>query len=360
MRIHTGVTTAVAGQYMMLQLFADGGDGGAGGTGGFGGEGAAIDTGVTGVDAEHQRLRELGVPESKIAKHKRAKKSTLSQGAVKQTEQTRQADNQAAAGDANEGKATDSGAQGQQAAPTRMTWSEIMADPEYNGEVQKIVSARVNEDKSAKKQLETLIPALELLARQYDLDPANMDYNALAQRVADDDRYYEDKALSMGVPVETAKKIDQQEREGARQQRQQQDAIFQEKLQKHVQKMRSEEAELKEEFPDFDLQEAMRNEQFARLCHPDHGVGVKAAYYALNHAKINAARDARTAQQVRQMAANSIQSGQMRPAENGSGVQAHAPTTYDPRKMTVQDFQRLKREVERANRRGQKIYPGQI
>ncbi len=82
-----------------------------------------------------------------------------------------------------------------------------------------------------------ITPALELLARKHNMDPANIDYDALAKAINDDRDYYEDKALEMGVPVETAMKIDQQERETARKQVQEQRTLQEQKIQEHIEKL---------------------------------------------------------------------------------------------------------------------------
>ena len=86
----------------------------------------------------------------------------------------------------------------------------------------------------AEDALSKLTPALELLARKHNIDVVNMDYDALAKAINDDNDYYEQKALEMGVPVETAKKIDQQERDTARVQREEARTLEQQKFQQHI------------------------------------------------------------------------------------------------------------------------------
>ena len=115
--------------------------------------------------------------------------------------QEQQANEQAAAAEnPTEEKKTDG--------PTRMSWDEIMADPEYNKQMQAVVQSRLRSAKGAEETLGKLTPTLELLARQHNLDPANIDYDALAKAISDDNAYYEDKALEMGISVETAKRLD--------------------------------------------------------------------------------------------------------------------------------------------------------
>ena len=116
--------------FSWLQLFADGtGDGAA--TSGVTSVAAGQDSGVTSVAAGQneqttaEKLRELGVPSEKL---KRAK---YNQKAAQQPEVNTQA---AAAQEATE--------EHKDTTVKRLSWDEIMADPEYNAEMQKVVQAR--------------------------------------------------------------------------------------------------------------------------------------------------------------------------------------------------------------------------
>ena len=77
-------------------------------------ENAATAPGENAADAG-QRLRELGIPEEKIPKHRARQEATLPEGAIR-------AEGQAAA----------------DAEPqNRLTWEQIVKDPEYNAQLQK-------------------------------------------------------------------------------------------------------------------------------------------------------------------------------------------------------------------------------
>ena len=227
-------------KWLNLQLFA--GEG----AGDGGGEGAA--QGANSADAGHQRLLELGVPEAKIRKNRAYKVNTpaAKPAAAEQSAAQEQKPEQAAA-------ATNPTEENKTEAPARMSWDEIMADPEYNKQMQAVVQSRLRSAKGAEDNLGKLTPALELLARKHGQDPANIDYDALAKAISDDESYYEDKALEMGVSVETAMKIDQQERDNARQQRQEAQTLEQQKFQQHIMKLEQQGEAMKKVFPNFDL-----------------------------------------------------------------------------------------------------------
>ena len=324
-------------KWLNLQLFA--GEG----AGDGGGEGAA--TGVEAADPGRQKLLELGVPADKLRKNRAytlnapAKKAAAAEQAG--TQEPKQM--QAAAASPTEEK-TD--------APARMSWDEIMADPEYNKQMQSVVQSRLRSAKGAEEILGKLAPALELLARKHGMDPANPDYDALVQAIRDDASFYEDKALEMGVSVETAKQIEQKAQDNARQQR----TLEQQKIQNHIMSLEQQGEELKKVFPNFDLRTELQNPAFARMTSPNMGLSVEDAYYAVHRKEIMATGMQVTAQKTAQMISNSIQAGTRRPAEAGTTGQAPSVTTFDYRNASQKQREELKRRI----RSGEKIYPGQL
>ena len=340
--------------WLNLQLFA--GEG----AGDGGGEGAATTGANATVDAE-QRLRDLGVPEDKIRRraNRTAAKPTASTASTARTASTAPKANDAAEPKTQAAAATEAPTEENNAnAPRRMSWDEIMADPEYNKNMQSVVQSRLKSAKGAEETLGKITPALELLARKYGLDPANMDYDALAKKINDDDGYYEDKALSMGVSVETAKKIDQQERDTARARREEARTIEDQRLRAHFDKITREGEALKKVFPKFDLRTELQNPAFARMTSPNVGISVEDAYYAVHRNEIQAAAMQATAQRTAQHISKSIQAGSRRPDEAGASSQAPSVTTFDYSKASPEQRAAFKKDLRERMARGEKVYPG--
>ena len=340
-------------KWFWLQLFAGEGEGASGG--GEGGGDGAVSGANDGVAAEHQRLLELGVPEEKLRKRAQRAKAKLPEGAVRtapmKTQEQKPQEQVATANNPTEEKT-------ETTAPARMSWDEIMADPEYNKQMQLTVQSRLKNAKASEEALSKLAPALELLARRHGLDAENMDYEAIAKAINDDDAYYEDKALEMGVTLETAKRIDQQERDHARQQREEARNLEQQKLQNHFMKLEQQGESLKKVFPNFDLRTELQNQVFARLTHPNVGLSVEDAYHAVHRKEIDAARSQVIAQQTTQKISNAIQAGYRRPDENGTSGQSASVTTFDYSRASKEQREALKREIYAAKARGEKLYPG--
>lgn len=329
--------------WLNLQLFA--GEG----AGDGGGEGAA--TGESAVDPGQQRLLELGVPKDKIRKNRAYTPKATAPAPVEAGQgqaQKQQAQQAASAETGTEEPNTDTKA--------RMSWDEIMADPEYNAQMQAIVQSRLRSAKGAEETLGKLAPALEVLARQHGQDPANINYDELAKAISNDDSFYEDKALEMGVDIATARRIDQEERDTARQQREQARTLEEQKFQQHIVKLEQQAEAMKKVFPNFDLRTELQNPAFARMTSPNVGISVEDAYYAVHRNELQTAAMQVTAQKTAQMISNSIASGSRRPNENGTSGQAPSVTTFDYRSMSPEQRNALKARI----RSGEKIYPGQV
>lgn len=339
-------------KWYWLQLFAGEGAGASGGEGG--GDGAA--SGESGLAAEDQQLLELGVPAEKLRKRAKKASAKLPEGAVRTTPmQAQEQKPQEQVATAEENPTED---KTDPTTPNRMTWDEIMADPEYNKQMQATIRARLKNAGAAEEAIAKMAPAIEVLARRHGQDPANPDYEALAKAISDDDSYYEEMALEQGVTVETAKRLDQQERDRARQQRDQQRTLEEQQIRDHFVSLEKQAESLKKVFPGFDLRAELKNEAFARMLAPGKGImSVEDAYYAVHRKEIDAVKSQVIAQQTAQNISNAIQAGTRRPNENGTTGQAPSVTTFNYSKANRQQRDALKAQIYAAAARGEKLYP---
>lgn len=333
-------------KWWMLQLFAGEGAGGSGAA--SGGEGAPAASGETAADAGQQRLRELGVPEDKIRKN-RAYRAPTAQTSAKPAEA--------------EGKGTEQAAAAKENAPTegkapRMTWDEIMKDPEYNKSMQGLIQSRLRQSKGAQEAMEKLGPALEMLMAKHGIDPAKPDYDGLAKKLMDDDTLYEQKAFELDVPNEVAKTIVQQDMKLKRFERREQMNLEAQKTQQHFQRLEQQAAALKAQFPGFDLREELKNSAFERMTSPEIGLSVEAAYYAVHHKDIQQAQAQVIARNTAQAVSNAVRSNSRRPDESGTSGQASSVATFNYKNATKAERDALKAQIRAAAARGEKVYPG--
>lgn len=336
-----------------LQLFAGEGAGAAGGSGEGGGEGASTGA-ISAVAEQNQRLRELGVPEEKLRKRAQKASVKVPEGAIRTAPkaQTEAKEAQAAAAATTQTEET------QSTTKSRMSWDEIMADPEYNKEMQAVVQSRLKSSKAAEETLGKITPALEVLARKHGLDVNNIDYEALNKAISDDNAFYEQKALELGVSVDTAKKIDQKERDDVRTQREEAKTLEEQKIRNHFMSLEQQTEALRATFPNIDLRTELQNPVFARMTSPSGGVSVADAYYAVHRKEIMNNAIQASAQQTAQKISNSIRAGQTRPDENGTIGQAPSVTTFDYSKASKAERDAIKKRIREASARGEKLYPG--
>ena len=336
-------------KFKWLQLFADGtGEGGAADSGVTSPAAAGQDTGVnasavagqTVEPTQADRLRELGVPESKL---KRAK---YSQKAAPQKQQ--ETASQAAAAGTQEvtEEAKDTA--------KRLSWDEIMADPEYNGEMQKVVKAAKEKLKTSAEALEKLAPAIQLIAKKYGVDAS--DYDAVSKAVVDDDAYYEERAMELGVTTDVAKQLDKSEKMMRAAEEQQQKFINEQKLMEHIGKLNRQAIELQQKYPDFNLGKELNNPTFARLTAPDLNLPLEDAYELVHREEIKEnIRQAALKASIQQVS-NAVQSNKNRP-NNGVSKSSNASVqTFNYQNATKAQREALKARI----RSGEKIFPGQL
>lgn len=336
-------------KFKWLQLFADGtGEGGAADSGVTSPAAAGQDTGVnasavagqTVEPTQADRLRELGVPESKL---KRAK---YSQKAAPQKQQ--ETASQAAAAGTQEvtEEAKDTA--------KRLSWDEIMADPEYNGEMQKVVKAAKEKLKTSADALEKLAPAIQLIAKKYGVDAS--DYDAVSKAVVDDDAYYEERAMELGVTTDVAKQLDKSEKMMRAAEEQQQKFINEQKLMEHIGKLNRQAIELQQKYPDFNLGKELNNPTFARLTAPDLNLPLEDAYELVHREEIKEnIRQAALKASIQQVS-NAVQSNKNRPNDGVSKSSNASVQTFNYQNATKAQREALKARI----RSGEKIFPGQL
>lgn len=248
---------------------------------------------------------------------------------------------------------------GMNAQPTEDDWEKQIGkggkhEKDFNQSVQKILQPRL---KKLQGKVDSYDPIMQLLGQRYNIASGEdgIDTEALLNALEEDRKYYEDRAYREGVTPETLmmqEKLQRQQRMiDARKQSEEQEARMRNE---YINLSRQAEV-LRQTIPDFDLDYEINNPAFMRMVRT--GVPVKDAYFAVHHEEIMAAQ--RNAQmqaantavmQARQMTANAIAAGQMRPTENGVGGAAPAMHITDPKALTKDMRAELRRRVERGEK----------
>lgn len=317
-----------------LQFFAEGA------SAGDAGEGSQGDIGPVAAEQE-ETIESLGVPKD-LAEKYRKRKAAKGEAPIQ------------AESDGNAESVET--AESDSAPEARMSWEQIMADPEYNKRMQETVSKRINAFAAKHKGLDALAPTLELLGERYGLDTSDLsklDLDKLNEAVSSDRLYFEDKALELGVDTQTAMRIDRMEREEARRKKAEEQNAAEMRLRGHFESLQAQSAELQNVYPDFNLQRELENPAFVRMTSPEGGLSVEQAFYAVHYKELREAEASAVASRTREALANSIRSNRERPRENGSATATiSAP---NPKAMSKADREALKDRIRKAAARGEHL-----
>lgn len=217
----------------------------------------------------------------------------------------------------------------------------------YDADVQRIVQQRLRGAKGAEESLGKIQGALDLLKKTYGTD----DLEKLNQAITDDSRYYEDEAMKRGMDVETYKALRQKD-QLIEQYRQQQEAEAERQRQsQQVWRWRQEEAQLKQTFPDFDLEaemDASNGELFQML---NRGVSLEHAYLALHMDDIVGNTVQAAMMRGQQKTLEAVRANGLRPAENGAGDARAGKADIDLSKLTAKQM----RDIEKRLMHGETI-----
>lgn len=220
---------------------------------------------------------------------------------------------------------------------------------DYDKAVQKILTQRFKESKATEERYNALKPALDIIAKKYNLSGDSEDFaTRLSDAVLDDDSYYEDEAYSSGESVATVKERSRLQAEVDRLKAENDNRIRQEQADKWAAEVRAKVEETKREFPNFDLDTEMENETFKRMIF--NGMHPTDAFVAVHRREILSSTVRNVANATKSQVSASIASGMARPTE-GAVNSTPATATFDPKNMTKEERERIKADV----RRGKKI-----
>lgn len=340
---------------MNLQYFADGGDGGAGAAEGGAAEAAAPAVQAPALRPAQERLaRRSGALKGKAAGGEKlpqppAGGSPLKEGAS------------GSEGDPAEAEKHQEPAKEPKAEKTpeerRRAFGE-MVQGEYSDVFQEMMQRAIDKATENIRQNPQVARLTQALANAYGVDTEDMDglIEAVENGRVKDEKYYEDLAQQRGVSVKTARELDKMESDlkrsntrNAQLQAMQQEAARQQRVSQIQAQWEAQAAQLKTQYPDFELQEVLANEQVADLMR--RGVSLPDAYRAAYFDHIMQQATAQTAQKVEQGVAARIQQRAGRPGENGTRPGGAVTTHVDVASMSRRQLE----DLERRARRGEKI-----
>lgn len=340
---------------MNLQYFAEGGDGGAGAAEGGAAEAAAPAVQEPALRPAQERLaRRSGALKGKAAGGEKlpqppAGGTPLKEGASGSESDPAEAEKHQEP--AKEPKAEKTPEE------RRRAFGE-MVQGEYSDVFQEMMQRAIDKATENIRQNPQVARLTQALANAYGVDTDDMDglIEAVENGRVKDEKYFEDLAQQRGVSVKTARELDKMESDlkrsntrNAQLQAMQQEATRQQRVSQIQAQWEAQAAQLKTQYPDFELQEVLANEQVADLMR--RGVSLPDAYRAAYFDHIMQQATAQTAQKVEQGVAARIQQRASRPGENGTRPGGAVTTHVDVASMSRRQLE----DLERRARRGEKI-----
>lgn len=224
---------------------------------------------------------------------------------------------------------------------------ETMIKGEYKGaydkRVQNTINDRFKNSKKTESKLKDADALLSLVGERYGWD--GKDYATLRASVESDKAYLEQEALDKGMTVEQLAEVKRLERENTALLKQQTEAAEKAEFERKFGGWMQEAEALKGMFPNLNLIEEFKNDQFVRLL--DAGVGVEAAYKSIHFNELMGGAMQYTAQQAQKAALDGVKAGSLRPNENGTKGSNGANQKVDVHKLTAAERKALIEEARR-------------
>ena len=223
----------------------------------------------------------------------------------------------------------------------------------HQKKMSKIVSARVNDVKPLADKYNSAQPLLQKIAERYGINNAE-DFAALEAALDNDDPNLEDEALELDMPVEQLKKMKAIERENkqwrAQEEKRQKEAEQlkrQEAVNKQLEMWNGEEAKVKAVYPNFNLDNEVKNRDFAQLL--SSGIPMQKAYEVMHFQELMTSGMQAAHKDAEQKIAKAVASNTKRVAENGVGGNSAVVHT-DVSKMTREQINEINNRVLRGER----------
>lgn len=235
--------------------------------------------------------------------------------------------------------------------PSKPTFEELIEGDykeDFSKKMQSIVQGRIQNIKGSEENLKALEPILSHMADKYGVDDVT-DIPALVEAFENDDSLYEEEAEERGVEVSTLKEIKRLERQNAEFARQMEQREKDVENAKAWEGILQQSEQVKDIYPNFDIEKEMQNDDFAHLVAVN--VPVKTAFEVIHHDELQALSAKAIADQTARKVADSVKANKKRTGE-GQGNGTPVVVKKDPKSWTDEE----RDDVYDRVMNGEKIY----
>ena len=221
---------------------------------------------------------------------------------------------------------------------------------EYGKKVEKAVKSRL---KGAHRQinemqgkLNSAQAVMDVLASRYGVE--STDFDAITKALNDDDEMLEQQAVALGMDVKAYKEYQKLKAANEKLQRDVEANRQQAEANERYQELISEANEVKNIYPDMDLESELENEQFVQLL--SNNVPMRTAYEVIHHDEMVGKQSAVIAKKVEQKVAKSVMTNKARPKENGISSNTGTLTEKNIKAMSAKEIFDIAKRVERGEK----------
>ena len=181
----------------------------------------------------------------------------------------------------------------------------------YGKDVQNAIKDRFKNQADASEALKKMEPMLKVLRERAGVETDD----ELIHHVMDDDSLYEEAANEAGMTVAAYRQFMEIKQQRDEMQQKEQENIQDQMLREHFGKLSQQAEAMRQSYPNFDLQEELKDPNFLRLTSPDVGLSVEDAFFAVHHKELAPQMMAYGMQRAKQQMGQTLQAQRNRPAE---------------------------------------------
>lgn len=211
---------------------------------------------------------------------------------------------------------------------------------QYNKRVQDTVRRRMKGTQDTVDKYNAMVPLMELLGSKY----GTTDIAALTRAVEEDNGLWEQEAAERGVSSDQLRQQKKLERDI----KMMEQRLEEDNRRKAYEELHRQTEDLKNVYPDFDLDTELQNAQFTKLLRS--GIDPRTAFEVVHKDEIIPAAMQWAAQQTKAQVANAVAANAARPKENGVSSQSASVVKTDVSKMTGAEIRAIRERVMRGEK----------
>lgn len=229
----------------------------------------------------------------------------------------------------------------------KKTFKELISGEykdDYTKATQEIINKRFKETKEMQAKIDSLTPLQEALSLKYGIEDGNID--SIMKAIDSDSEFLAAQAEEHGMTVEQYKQFTKLESQNKVLRAAQAQAESQQKADAQIQEWMQQADILKETFPNFDLNEEVKNEAFIGMLKA--GVPMEHAFKVAHYDALMQDAIEQNTKATEKAVTENIRAKGNRPQENGTNLGSAFTIKNDVHKLTKEDRAEIARKASRG------------